>query len=163
MKRIDRKMKKVTEMWLVVMIFALMCIAAGTISVYLTPQSQRTLFVFIGISLIAAGVTDVFTHIVFNRKVKLFKSGRFEAESEKSQEGIGTENIPSFADTANTIETVDAEIVTEPASEDISDMESEGTNDTQSEGMNGTEIEGLNDTDSEATDETASETADESD
>ena len=80
MKRIDRKMKKVTEMWLVVMIFALMCIAAGAVSVYLTPQDQRTLFLFIGISLIIAGITDVLTHIVFNRKVKIFKSGKYVTE-----------------------------------------------------------------------------------
>lgn len=80
MKRIDKKMKKVTEMWLVVMIFALMCIAAGSVAVYLTPQEQRTLFIFIGISLIAAGSTDVFTHIVFNRKVKIFKSGVSDTE-----------------------------------------------------------------------------------
>lgn len=89
MKRIDKKMKKVTEMWLVVMIFALMCIAAGSVAVYLTPQEQRTLFIFIGISLIAAGATDVFTHIVFNRKVKIFKSGGpDEKETDESVEEI---------------------------------------------------------------------------
>ena len=82
-------MKKVTEMWLVVMIFALMCIAAGSVAVYLTPQEQRTLFIFIGISLIAAGATDVFTHIVFNRKVKIFKSGGpDEKETDESVEEI---------------------------------------------------------------------------
>ncbi|MCR5672440.1 MAG: DUF308 domain-containing protein, partial [Lachnospiraceae bacterium] len=77
MKRIDRKMKKVTEMWLVVMIFALICIAAGSVAVYLTPNENRTLFLFVGISLVVAGVTDVFTHIVFNRKVKQFRSGDY--------------------------------------------------------------------------------------
>lgn len=89
MKRIDRKMKKVTEMWLVVMIFALMCIAAGVVAVYLTPENSRTLFLFVGISLVVAGITDVFTQIVFNRKVKLFKSGNYEPDikpEEKKEE-----------------------------------------------------------------------------
>ena len=86
MKRIDRKMKKVTEMWLVVMIFALMCIAAGAVSVYLTPAENRTLFLFVGISLVVAGITDVFTHIVFNRKVKLFKSGNYVSDTKAEDE-----------------------------------------------------------------------------
>ncbi len=97
MKRIDRKMKKVTEMWLVVMIFALMCMASGFISVYLTPEKERTLFVFVGISLIVAGVTDIFTHIVFNKKVRAFrKACEEESEDEKSPEG--SEEVP-VADT----------------------------------------------------------------
>ena len=83
MKRIDRKMKKVTEMWLVVMIFALMCISAGAVAVYLTPSSQRTMFLFVGIALVVAGITDVFTHIVFNRKVKLLRSGDYMSDSEE--------------------------------------------------------------------------------
>ena len=43
---------------------------------------------FVGISLVVAGVTDVFTHIVFNRKVKLFKSGNYipDTEPEKDTE-----------------------------------------------------------------------------
>ena len=86
MKRIDRKMKKVTEMWLVVMIFALMCIAAGAITVYMTPEKERTLFIFVGISLIAAGLSDIFTHIVFNRKVRTFRSGDFETPDAESEE-----------------------------------------------------------------------------
>ena len=80
MKRIDRKMKKVTEMWLVVMIFALLCISTGAVIVYLTPQEQRTLFIFIGVSLIVAGLSDIFTHIVFNHKVRLFRSGDYVTE-----------------------------------------------------------------------------------
>ena len=86
MKRIDRKMKKVTEMWLVVMIFALMCIAAGSIAIYLTPADNRTLFLFVGISLIAAGASDVFVHIVFNQKVKMFKRGDYLTEEDKKEE-----------------------------------------------------------------------------
>lgn len=80
MKRIDRKMKKVTEMWLVVMIFALIGIAAGFITVYLTPEKERTMFILIGIALIVAGASDVFTHIVFARKVKLYRSGDYLVE-----------------------------------------------------------------------------------
>ena len=86
MKRIDRKMKKVTEMWLVVMIFALMCIAAGAVAVYLSPAEERTLFLFIGIALVVAGITDVFTHIVFNRKVKIFRNGDYITETEETSE-----------------------------------------------------------------------------
>ena len=82
MKRIDRKMKKVTEMWLVVMIFAILCISAGFISVYLAPDKERTLFVFVGISLAAAGITDIFTHIAFNRKVREFGRSSEEAAAE---------------------------------------------------------------------------------
>ncbi len=97
MKRIDRKMKKVTEMWLVVMIFALMCISAGFICVYLTPEKERTLFVFVGISLIVAGVTDIFTHIVFNKKVRTFRregDEALESEPEISQTETTAEDIP---------------------------------------------------------------------
>ena len=88
MKRIDRKMKKVTEMWLVVMIFALICIAAGSVAVYLTPNENRTLFLFVGISLVVAGVTDVFTHIVFNRKVKQFRSGDYEPDEKPDEKPV---------------------------------------------------------------------------
>ncbi|MCR5686442.1 MAG: DUF308 domain-containing protein [Lachnospiraceae bacterium] len=90
MKRIDRKMKKVTEMWLVVMIFALLCISAGAVAVYLTPTDDRKLFLFIGIAFVVAGITDVITHIVFNGKVRIFKSGNYlteetEPETEKAE------------------------------------------------------------------------------
>ncbi len=74
MKRIDRKMKKVTEVWLVVMIFALVGIAAGGIVVFLTPSDTRVLFIVVGLSLIVAGLSDVFTHIVFNKKLKAFRT-----------------------------------------------------------------------------------------
>lgn len=84
MKRIDRKMKKVTEVWLVVMIFALIGIAAGFISVYLKLQ-DRTMFILIGIALIVAGLSDIFTHIVFNKKVKTFKSGDYLTEPEPEE------------------------------------------------------------------------------
>lgn len=86
MKRIDRKMKKVTEMWLVVMIFALVCIAAGSITVFMTPTEDRTLFLFVGVSLIVAGVSDVFTHIVFNKKVRQFKKGDYLTDNTSSEE-----------------------------------------------------------------------------
>ena len=91
MKRIDRKMKKVTEMWLVVMIFALAGIAAGFVTVYLTPEKERTMFIIVGVALIIAGASDVFTHIVFGRKVKAFKSGDYlvpEAEPDKSEDVV---------------------------------------------------------------------------
>lgn len=79
MKRIDRKLKQVTEMWLVVMIFALAGIVAGLITVYLTPENPRTLFIIVGIAFVVAGGSDIFTHIVFNRKVKMLR-GREEEE-----------------------------------------------------------------------------------
>ena len=115
MKRIDKKMKRVTEMWLVVMIFALMCIAAGSVAVYLTPQEQRTLFIFIGISLIVAGSTDVFTHIVFNRKVKIFKSGASDEKEiddqpfaePKEEDGQHAEEPAEATDTYVSEEAVD--------------------------------------------------------
>lgn len=82
MKRIDRKMKKVTEMWLVIMIFALFCIAAGFVAVFMNYEKDRTFFLFVGISLIFAGVTDAFTHFVFGRKVKMFRGSEFKPETE---------------------------------------------------------------------------------
>ena len=103
MKRIDRKMKKVTEMWLVVMIFALACIAAGSVAVYLTPVNERTRFLFIGISLVVAGVTDVFTHIVFNRKVRLLRNAG-EQEETGSEEVTGEAGVETETD-AETFET----------------------------------------------------------
>ncbi len=95
MKRIDRKMKKVTEMWLVVMIFALMCITAGAVAVYLKPENDRTLFMFIGIALVVAGITDVFTHIVFNRKVKIFRSGDYLTKEDETSADKETEAEPA--------------------------------------------------------------------
>ena len=94
MKRIDRKMKKVTEMWLVVMIFALIGIAAGFVTVYLTPSETGTLFLVVGIALVVAGVSDVFTHIVFSNKLKAFEN-RVSADdkvlsgAEQSEEKAG--------------------------------------------------------------------------
>lgn len=83
MKRIDRKMKKVTEGWLVVMIFALMCIAAGTVIVYMTPSQDKKMFLIIGISFVVAGLTDIFTGMTFTGKVKDFKSGKYLTEETK--------------------------------------------------------------------------------
>lgn len=80
MKRIDRKMKKVNEMWLVVMIFALMCLTAGVVAVYLNPSKERTLFLFVGFALVAAGITDVLTIIFFDKKIKTFNISREESE-----------------------------------------------------------------------------------
>ena len=80
MKRIDRKMKRVTEAWLVVMIFALMCITAGVVAVYMKPEDSRTLFLFVGISMMVAGASDIFTNLVFNRKVKQFRTGDYEPD-----------------------------------------------------------------------------------
>ena len=88
MKRIDRKMKKVTEAWLVVMIFALMCIAAGSVTVYMTTPKERTVFLIVGISFMVAGMSDIFTGIVFGRKVREFKSGRFETAEEETSAGF---------------------------------------------------------------------------
>ncbi len=86
MKRLDRKMKTVTEMWLVVMIFALICITAGVVTVYMDPDQTRKLFIFVGIALIVSGLSDVFTQIVFSKKVKAFKSGDFIKEEEKTED-----------------------------------------------------------------------------
>lgn len=85
MKRIDRKMKTVTERWLVVMIFALVSIACGVITIYLLPSSGRTLFVFVGASLLFAGVTDVFTHVGFSKKLKAYDEIK-NAESVPNEE-----------------------------------------------------------------------------
>lgn len=142
MKRIDKRMKKVTEMWLVVMIFALMCIAAGSVTVYLTPQEQRTLFIFIGISLVASGATDVFTHIVFNRKVKIFKSGRFDPED--------TEDITKPEETKDIVsEPGNAE---EPVNENIEQTVLQAENDAVMESGSAEEAETVEITE-ETTDE----------
>ncbi len=94
MKRIDRKMKKVTEMWLVVMIFALAGITAGLITTYLTPEKERTTFILVGIALIIAGASDILTHIVFAGKIKAYKNMEKEEQEEtdsESQPDVGTE------------------------------------------------------------------------
>ena len=85
MKRIDRKMKKITEAWLVVMIFAIIGSAAGFVMLYLTPQEPRTLFILLGVALIVAGVSDIFTHIVFNKKVKAFRNGDYTVETKQEE------------------------------------------------------------------------------
>lgn len=90
MKRIDRKMKTVTERWLVVMIFALVCIACGAITIYLLPSSGRTLFVFVGAALLFAGATDIFTHVGFARKIRAYDE--IKNEKEASPEEITKES-----------------------------------------------------------------------
>ncbi len=123
MKRIDRKMKKVTEMWLVVMIFALIGIATGFITVYLTPENDRTMFILIGAALIVAGVSDVFTHIVFSRKVKLYKSGDYkipEAEAPNEEPA----NDAAAVDAAAVDAAAQEEVVTPAASENETVTES---------------------------------------
>ena len=119
MKRIDRKMKKVTEMWLVVMIFALIGIAAGFITVYLTPEKPRTLFILTGIALIVAGLSDIFTHIVFGKKVKAFKNGDFETE----EHDVSVTPEPEPEEVQET-EAEPSEEATEP--KDVTEEEDEG-------------------------------------
>lgn len=80
MKRIDRKMKQVNEMWLVVMIFALICISLAFVVVYIR-SADRTLFLLTGISLVVAGLSDVFVHIVFNRRIKVFTEGALPVDT----------------------------------------------------------------------------------
>ena len=113
MKRIDRKMKKVTEVWLVVMIFALIGIAAGFISVYLTLQ-DRTMFVLIGIALIVGGLSDIFTHIVFNKKVKAFRSGDY-LTAEETHEAAAQPEEPVTIQEEVTEQEAEPEQVPEPA------------------------------------------------
>ncbi|MCR5301199.1 MAG: DUF308 domain-containing protein [Lachnospiraceae bacterium] len=120
MKRIDRKMKKVTEGWLVVMIFALMCIAAGAITVYLTTPKQRTVFLIVGISFVVAGLTDVFTGIVFDRKVKEFKSGKTVSETDTEPE---TEPEPEYMPEPEYVPEPKPEQVTEPQQESVPEPE----------------------------------------
>lgn len=138
MKRIDRKMKKVTEMWLVVMIFALMCIAAGFVTAYIKTAESRTMFLVIGISFIVAGLSDVFVHIVFNRKVRLFRSGDYIKEEEtgsaaaaqtlpQDKEADPEEGIPGWAVNRQNEPAIDvteesAEEKTEDIAEDTADM-----------------------------------------
>lgn len=93
MKRIDRKLKKVMEMWLVIMIFAILCIAAGAVTIFLTPDKERTLFVFVGISLVVAGITDIITNVVFDRKVKEYKE-QSNTETVKETAGEEIQNEP---------------------------------------------------------------------
>ena len=85
MKRIDRRMKRVTEAWLVVMIFALICMTAGAVASYMNTDDMRKLFIFAGIAFIVAGASDIFTNIAFNRKVKLFRSGQYGTEDHKEE------------------------------------------------------------------------------
>ncbi len=92
MKRLDRKMGKVAEMWLVILIFALACITAGCVSVFMSPEKNRTFFVFAGIALVVAGITDIFANIAFARKVKMFRCGEGNASDEETS---SDENVPA--------------------------------------------------------------------
>ncbi len=114
MKRIDRKMKKVTEIWLVVMIFALVCIAAGFITVYMTPENSRTMFVFTGIAFIVAGASDVFTHIVFNSKVRVFRSGDYLTVNDKDKDEDKDKNGEKEAEVENRTDTEEPREYEEP-------------------------------------------------
>lgn len=112
MKRIDRKMKKVAETWLVVIIFSILCIAAGVIAIYMPPSDERTLFVFVGIAFIVAGITDIYAHLVYSRKVKVFKA---EAEAAAAAEaGTQAADIQA-AETPDTAETSSEETAEDAA------------------------------------------------
>ena len=117
MKRIDRKMRKVTETWLIVVIFSLLCIAAGTIAIYAPPSEERTLFIYFGIAFVVAGITDIFTQLVFNRKVRAFNKAAEEALAEKveAQSEAHQTKAPQPADTSVKEENVLEEIVSEDA------------------------------------------------
>ncbi|MBR6159112.1 MAG: hypothetical protein IKQ40_02330 [Lachnospiraceae bacterium] len=106
MKRIDRKMKKVTEMWLVVMIFALMCIAAGIVTAYLKTSEDRTMFLVIGISLVVAGLSDVFVQIVFNKKVRAFRSGDYDTAQDDKTYGYLKPDVIKELENKNEPETI---------------------------------------------------------
>lgn len=117
MKRIDRKMRKVTETWLIVVIFSLLCIAAGTIAIYAPPSEERTLFIYFGIAFVVAGITDIFTQLVFNRKVRAFNKAAEEALAEKveAQSEAHQTEAHQPADTSVKEENVLEEIVSEDA------------------------------------------------
>lgn len=149
MKRIDRKMKKVTEMWLVVMIFAIMCIAAGIVTAYIKTAESRTMFLVIGISFIVAGLSDVFVHIVFNRKVKMFRSGYVPGEEPKTYGYLQPEmlkeqeNSSASEPAPKEEETTENDIKAEEATEEtepVTDTHEETTEDAPEE--NKTEIAG---------------------
>ena len=122
MKRIDRKVKKVSEAWLVVMIFAIICTAAGVITIYIPFSDDRALFIFVGIAFIVAGVTDIIAHFVFNRKVKSFRS---EINHEESSDITDITDSKDNTDSTNSTE----EVTTVEGSE----MPSEITEDTAEE------------------------------
>ena len=124
MKRIDRKMKKVTEMWLVVMIFALIGIAAGLITVYLTPEKPRTLFILTGIALIVAGLSDMFTHIVFGKKVRAFKNT--DSEAEEPETADDTEPVTPDAKEEPVTETAEETPDESASSEEATEAEDDG-------------------------------------
>ncbi len=123
MKRIDRKMKKVTEMWLVVMIFALAGIAAGFVTVYLTPEKMRTLFLLTGAALIVAGVSDIFTHIVFAAKVRAFKNMDEETSDESKVEEVTAQQTVA--------ESVEETKTDAPQEEDAQEEQPQGGEDEQ--------------------------------
>ena len=97
MKRIDKRMKKVTEIWLVIVIFSLACIVTGCIVVFATLSDERKLFLLIGIAFVVAGITDVLTHIAFNNKVRTFRIER-EHLSEESEKHVNNEPKDNPAD-----------------------------------------------------------------
>ncbi|MBO4267338.1 MAG: DUF308 domain-containing protein [Lachnospiraceae bacterium] len=115
MKRIDRKMRKVTETWLIVVIFSLLVIAAGTIAIYAPPSEERTLFVYFGIAFVVAGITDIFTQFVFNRKVRSFHKAAEEALEEKmdSQTAAHQAADPQPEEASDKVETIPEEIVSD--------------------------------------------------
>lgn len=138
MKRIDRKMKKVTEAWLVVMIFSLICMGSGLFSVFLTPKDMRTLFIFVGIALMVAGASDIFTNIAFNRKVKLFRSGDYKPDEKpetKSEETVAApepEHVPSPEPENASVSDAEPEPVSVFETGEVSSQNSEDASDQSS-------------------------------
>ena len=112
MKRMDRKMKKVAESWLIVIIFSILCTAAGVIAIYLPPSDERTLFIFVGIAFIVAGITDIYSQIVFNKKVKTFKA---EGESAGAGDAGSQDTDPHIVDNSDIAENTPEEASSEDA------------------------------------------------
>ena len=130
MKRIDRK--------IVVMIFSLICMGSGLFSVFLTPKDMRTLFIFVGIALMVAGASDIFTNIAFNRKVKLFRSGDYkpdekpETKSEETVTAPEPERVPSPEPENASVSDAEPEPVSVFETGEVSSQNSEDASDQSS-------------------------------
>lgn len=94
MKRADMKMSKVTEIWLVILMFAIAGIILGLIILYNSSMEVRTMIIWSGISFVFVGITNIITQIYYNKKVDSFKNSKSEVKSEK--EKIQSEEISSY-------------------------------------------------------------------
>lgn len=73
MKRVDLNMRRISESWMVVLIFSLIVLSLGMILLFVTSFSIKTRIILSGIGILIAGVTEIITVIAIDKKLNDFK------------------------------------------------------------------------------------------